>query len=159
MASWKIIQKPTEHKVEYIPFSKARKFFAVDASGSTGGAPLRSEQDFVEEIHQRSIEKENWITKWGTFCDNPKKDWRNFNWRSDMGGTQPSEILKNEHSLGRIHSSDLWFLLTDGEVYGNEVQSLAALGQEKGVFSCPTVFLITSTLTSSPNDADVSVVS
>jgi hypothetical protein len=34
---------------------------------------------------------------------------------------------------------------------------LAKLGQEKGVFSCPTVFLITSHLSEDPSKADVSV--
>lgn len=85
-----------------------------------------------------------------------------------------------------IRSSDVFFLLTDGEVrtvpernpetedatpyfaclylltptmqiWEDEVQALARLGQEKVVFSCPTVFLITSHLSNSPSGTNVSV--
>jgi hypothetical protein len=95
----------------------------------------------------------------GTTCDDPVEDWNQIDWRSDKMGTSPSNILQNEIALGRIHSSDLWVLLTDGEVWADEVQNLALLGQDKAIFSCPTIFLITSTLKSSPKDADISVVS
>jgi hypothetical protein len=63
--TWKIPHIPSEQVVKFIPFSKAVKFFAVDASGSTGGAPLRSEQTFVEKMHAAGNQKDNWITKWG----------------------------------------------------------------------------------------------
>ncbi|KAF2429765.1 hypothetical protein EJ08DRAFT_267201 [Tothia fuscella] len=75
-----------------------------------------------------------------------------------MGGTEPSTIIQNESALGCIHSSDVWVLLTDGKVRDGEVQNLTALGQDKGVFSVATIFLITSRPTnSSPNGGNVSV--
>jgi hypothetical protein len=95
----------------------------------------------------------------GSTCDDPVEDWRHIDWRSDKMGTCPSAILQNEMALSRIHSSDLWVLLTDGEVWEGEVQQLASLGQEKAVFSSPTILLITSVMKNSPNDANVSVVS
>jgi hypothetical protein len=110
MASWKIQHIPGEKEVEYIPFSEATKFFAVDASGSTGGAPLRSEQTFVEKVHAAGNQSGSWITKWGSTCDDPIEDWTKFKWRSDKMGTNPSEILHNEGALGCILSSDLWVL-------------------------------------------------
>jgi hypothetical protein len=65
MASWKLLHIPNQQAVNYASFLDAKKFFAVDASGSTGGAPLRSEQSFVEKVNAAGTRKGNWITKWG----------------------------------------------------------------------------------------------
>jgi hypothetical protein len=158
MASWKIVYKPTERTIENVSVSSARKFFAVDASGSTGGAPLFSEEAFVNAFHAASRDKTgDALTKWGSHCQSPTYKWDQFVWRSDMGGTCPSDILVNETALGAIHSSDIFFLLTDGEVWENEVYNLARLSQEKNIFNCPTVFLITSWKRGTPDEANVSV--
>jgi hypothetical protein len=157
--TWKIVPDASDTAAaKYKAFREATKFFAVDASGSTGGAPLRSEEKFVQGLHDGGQKTGDWFTKWGTDCELPKDDWSKFTFHSRLGGTQPSNIFRNEKALSCIHSSDVWVLLTDGEVWETEVQDLATLGQEKGVFSAPTIFLITSTLTSSPNEANVSVV-
>jgi hypothetical protein len=65
MATWKLLHVPDKQAVQYVSFLEANKFFAVDASGSTGGAPLRSEQTFVEKFHSAGTRNVNWITKWG----------------------------------------------------------------------------------------------
>jgi hypothetical protein len=162
MASWKVVldgyaQKPAE----YLAFAQARKYFAVDASGSTGGAPLSAERVFAENIYQAGKGphySDSAVTRWGTKCDNPTKDWSKIRWKSDRGGTYPSQILLNPVSLDAIRTCDIWFLITDGEVWENEVHDLARLGQKEGIFSCPTVFLITSVQSESPSTVNVSVV-
>lgn len=120
MASWKIFEKPAEQEVAFTPFNNARKFFAIDASGSTGGAPILAEQNFAMELHNSSVhDGKDWIAKWGSDADNPIDNWNAAAryWRSDMGGTKPTQILNHEACLSCIYSADIFFLLTDGEVY------------------------------------------
>jgi hypothetical protein len=119
MASWKIFEKPADQEVIFTPFNNARKFLAIDASGSTGGAPMLAEQNFAIELHNSSTHNEkDWMAKWGSTADNPTNEWSPpaKYWRSDMMGTQPTTILKHEACLLCIYSSDIFFLLTDGEV-------------------------------------------
>ncbi|QDS77172.1 hypothetical protein FKW77_001837 [Venturia effusa] len=160
MASWKIFETPVETEVVLTSFNNATKFFAIDASGSTGGTPMLAQRNFAVNLHSASThEAKDHVAKWGSSADNPRDilDVPTRYWNSDLGGTQPTRILKNEACLSCIWSSDVFFLLTDGEVWDTEVQDLARLGQEKGIFSCPTVFLITSHLAKPPDRTDVSV--
>jgi hypothetical protein len=162
MTSWKVtLEEQPERVVEYVQFAQARKYFAIDASGSTGGAPLRAERNFAERLYEAAKgpnHNDNTITKWGTHCDNPTRNWAQIKWSSDGGGTCPSQILLNPKSLDAIRSCDIWVLITDGQVWDAEVTNLARLGQHHGIFSCPTIFLITSVLMGSPSNVDVSVV-
>ncbi|CAD6441216.1 d162c718-89af-4bc1-b4f7-555ae5742841 [Sclerotinia trifoliorum] len=158
MASWKIVLEPVdEAKVQYTSFANARKYFAVDASGSTVGNPFISEHDFADGIHEASLQKDkDTVTRWGSNCKDPT-NWEQFSWAPDQGGTSPQFILRNKASMEAIHNADIWFLLTDGDVPDSEVHTLAGLGQEMGVFDCATVFLITSRMEYGPNHANVSV--
>src|SRR4051812_46735577 len=116
MASWKIVQEPAEeNKVEYVTFADAGKFFAVDASGSTAGSVMVSEQKFVEAIHQASPAAQagtavNSVAKWGSRCQDPVTDFNTFRWSSDLGGTSPTQVLRNEKALSAILGADVWFL-------------------------------------------------
>lgn len=158
MASWKIVPEAVdEAKIKYTSFANARKYFALDASGSTCGIRFLSEHSFADGIHDASPQKDkDLVTRWGSNCQDPT-DWDHMRWAPDQGGTSPQFILRNQKSMEAIRSADIWFLLTDGEVPNTEVHTLASLGQEMGVFDCATVFLITSNLRSGPNDANVSV--
>ncbi|APA15404.1 hypothetical protein sscle_14g101740 [Sclerotinia sclerotiorum 1980 UF-70] len=158
MAPWKIVLEPVdEAKVQYTSFANARKYFAVDASGSTVGITFISEHDFADRIHEASLQKDkDTVTRWGSNCKDPS-NWEQFSWAPDQGGTSPQFILRNKASMEAIHNADIWFLLTDGEVPDSEVHTLAGLGQEMGVFDCATVFLITSHMKYGPNHANVSV--
>jgi hypothetical protein len=163
MASWKIAREDlADDNTEYVTFAHARKYFAVDASGSTGGSVLRAEEAFAKSLHQASEgtgQSNSMVAKWGTHCDDPRKNWETMRWISDAGGTRPSQILMNEASLGAIRTTDVLILITDGEVWAEEVEKLARLGLREGIFSCPTVFLITSAaIRSSPGTVDISVV-
>lgn len=158
MASWKLVLEPAdEGKIKYTSFANARKYFAVDASGSTVGIRFISEHNFADGIHEVSIRKdEDRVTRWGSNCKDPTS-WEQCFWAPDQGGTQPQHILRNQKSMQAIRDSDIWFLLTDGEVPNSEVHTLAGLGQELGVFDCATVFLITSHTRNAPSRANVSV--
>jgi hypothetical protein len=158
MANWKIYPDLSEEKtIEYIPFLQSRKFFAVDDSGSTAGAILQRERAFVDRFRENYANPNDAVSLWGWTCDTPNTDFNNVNWSSGHGGTEPSQILKKQPALDRIRTSDVWFLLTDGEIWGNEVHNLANLALEYELLNIPLVFVITGFKKQSPSTTDISV--
>ncbi|KAI9650035.1 hypothetical protein NHQ30_000048 [Ciborinia camelliae] len=160
MASWKIVIDPDpadEIKVAYTSFANARKHFKVHTSSSTAGSIFTSQQEFAEGIHRASVQKDkNTIARWGSDCTFPK-NWKQFTWAPDQGKATPGCILRNESSVAAILESDIWFLLTDGEVPGPEVPEMTALGQTMEVDSCAAVFLTVSKKRYRPDLQNVSV--
>ncbi|KAF3039517.1 hypothetical protein E8E12_005203 [Didymella heteroderae] len=160
MASWKIASSISEEdKTEHTAFLEGCKYFAVDDSGSTAGAVLRKERAFVDAFQARhpNVAEADAISLWGTRCDDPTTRFDSVNWRSSHGGTYPSEILRNSAALNAIEKSDVWFLLTDGEIYDGDVHRLADLAYDAGILNVPLVFLITGSRGSSPGTANISV--
>jgi hypothetical protein len=158
MASWKIIPDPFETiQIQYTPFLQSRKFFAVDDSGSTAGAILRQERAFVERLHDSHLNPADTIALWGSSCDTPTQKFDSVSWKSVHGGTQPSEILQNTSALDTIKSSDVWFLLTDGEIWNGDVHRLADLATQHDVLNVPLVFVITSGKGKTPSATNISV--
>ncbi|UPX18790.1 uncharacterized protein EKO05_0009082 [Ascochyta rabiei] len=158
MASWKIAPANLEEsKLEYTPFLGSRKFFAVDDSGSTAGAVLRQERAFVDAFRESHSNVADAISLWGSNCDTPGTRFNSVNWTSGHGGTQPSKILGNVAALKTIRKADVWFLLTDGEIWDADVHRLADLAHESEVLNVPLVFVITGSRGSSPGTANISV--
>lgn len=158
MASWKIIPEPAgDVDIEYTPFLQSRKFFAVDDSGSTAGTVLRRERAFVDQFRTSRANPDDAISLWGSQCDSPTKDFETINWKSQHGGTTPSQIFYNEGALSAIKRSDVWFLLTDGEIWEQDVHNLAKIAQDRDVLNIPLVFLITGSPGKSPGTANISV--
>lgn len=158
MASWKIAPSSSEEdKTDFTPFLEGRKYFAVDDSGSTAGAVLRKERAFVDAFQGERRNAADAISLWGTHCDNPTRRFDSVSWVSSHGGTYPSEILRNSAALDAIRKSDVWILLTDGEIYDGDVHRLADLAYDAGILNVPLVFLITGSRGSSPGTANISV--
>jgi hypothetical protein len=157
MASWKIFPDPTAKEIEYTPFLKSRKFFAVDDSGSTAGSVSRRERAFVDYVHGTFPTDSDSFSLWGTRCDAPTKEFELAKWTSNHMGTSPAEILKQPAALAAIQKSDVWFLLTDGEIYDHDVHQLAELAHEQEVLSVPIVFLIVGSRGRSPDTTNISV--
>ncbi|CAO2654637.1 Nn.00g113700.m01.CDS01 [Neocucurbitaria sp. VM-36] len=158
MANWKIFPDPAEdNKIEYTSFLQGRKFFAVDDSGSTAGAILRQERAFVDSIHGSFPNPADAVSLWGSRCDKPTQNFESAQWGSRHGGTQPSGILENPSALDTIKSSDVWFLLTDGQVWDGEVHRLAELAQQYDILNVPLAFIITGSRRSTPSTTDISV--
>jgi hypothetical protein len=158
MASWKIVPDSAEDaNIEYSPLLQCRKFFAVDASGSTAGSVMRRERAFVERFHSSHANLDDTVSLWGTNCDAPTKKIETIEWRSNHGGTQPGKILSCQPALDAIRSSDVWFLLTDGEIYEGDVHRLATLAQDQEVLNVPLIFVITGTPGKTPMSTNISV--
>jgi hypothetical protein len=158
MATWKIIPDPSEAiQTQHKLFLQSRKFFAVDDSGSTAGAILRQQRAFVEYLHSHYTNPGDAVALWGSSCDAPAQNFSTINWTSGHGGTQPSTILQNSAALTTIKTSDVWFLLTDGEIWGGDVHRLADLATQHDVLNVPLVFVITGGKGTTPSATNISV--
>lgn len=159
MASWKIVPDTTEARsLVYAPFLTSRKFFAVDGSYSTGGRILELEKEFTCRFHEKYPNEHDLVCQWGTKCNDPSNRFDEpRRWNSDYGGTAPQIILRNSNALEAIHHSNVWFLVTDGEVPDNSVNELAVCAGETGVFQVPIVFVIVGRKRQAPSATDISV--
>ncbi|KAF4554550.1 Hypothetical protein D9617_4g003050 [Elsinoe fawcettii] len=152
-ASWKVRPNVEQH-VEYIDFKHARQLFAVDASGSTAGNIILHEHRFVKSLHRATLDK---ALTWGDSAGDPVSDLKSITWNGNKGGTSPSSILKNAAALSALDNSDIWYLLTDGEIWENDVPPLFRLANETGIIHIPIVFVITGRKRDSPSTLNVSV--
>ncbi|KAH7089121.1 hypothetical protein FB567DRAFT_468067 [Paraphoma chrysanthemicola] len=158
MTSWKIAPDPGDDShVKHTSFLRSRKFFAVDDSGSTKGAKLRQERGFVNAFRDIHANAEDAISLWGKSCDAPSMDFDSVQWLSKHRGTTPSAIFRSPSSLDAVKHSDVWFLLTDGEISANEVTRLAMLAQSEEVLNIPLVFLIVGSRQKTPSLTNISV--
>jgi hypothetical protein len=158
MATWKIAPDPTrEDTIERVSFLQSRKYFAVDDSGSTQDLIISRERDFVLGLHNSFPNASDALSLWGWRCDPPTQSFDSQEWTSSHGGTFPTTILELDSAVQRIKHSDVWFLLTDGEVFGNDVANLAMLAQRQNVLNVPLVFVITGHRRQTPSETNISV--
>lgn len=130
-----------ESTITHVSLSRAKKFFAMDASGSTSGRIIRAELAFVKGLHTNS---EDTVAKWDHDCETPQLvDKIGPGYLDDKcGGTSPDQILRNPSAVKEIESSDVWFLLTDGEINQYSVAELTNLADELNLIHIPVVLLI-----------------
>ncbi|PSN62027.1 hypothetical protein BS50DRAFT_135697 [Corynespora cassiicola Philippines] len=157
MASWKIFPSQKERQVESIRFTSGRAYFAVDDSGSTSGTVSRREKEFVDQLRQRYPNPQDSISLWGSHCDDPTTMFESVRWNSNHLGTSPSQILRNQKAMAAILESDIWYLVTDGEIPSFDVHRLAEMANESGAIGVPIVFLIVGRCGESPGSANISV--
>jgi hypothetical protein len=156
-SSWKVFPDLSTEKVEYVPFVKSRKFFAVDDSGSTAGHLLKREREFVDGVRNHHTNPCDTICLWGSDCDVPSADFESIKWRSVHGGTSPAQILRKSEALISIQQSVVWFLVTDGEINHGGVPELAHLAQQYAILNVPIVFLIVGYGGDTPEITNISV--
>ena len=140
---------------ETIPYAKSKKLFAVDCSDSTHGAVLATERDAVRSL---STSPQDMICLWDYDCDIPSVlATQPDSYFVDRGGTYPSSILRQPAAVNAIKGSDLWFLLTDGEVASYEVENLTRLAEQQAITQVPVVLLIVGKRRLSPQNENISV--
>ncbi len=138
-----------------VPFAEAKKFFAVDASGSTIGPIMRAQAKTVWGLRGSS---DDTIAKWSYSCEIPRLlDNVPLNFFHGTGGTQPASILRNVQAVDAIRSSDLWILLTDGEIDAYSVAELTRLAEAMDVLQVPVVLVITGQQLPTPAQTAISV--
>lgn len=136
--------------------SKARKFFAIDASGSTEGDVMRTESEFVTGLHANPQDS---ITRWAVRCEKPqvvdsiglgyfarKNQW-----------TCPQAILKEPSAVAEILSSDIWCLLTDGEINSSNIEDFIQLASVHELLHNPVVLLFVGEKQPTPARTNISV--
>ncbi|KAG8534022.1 uncharacterized protein KY384_000864 [Bacidia gigantensis] len=158
-SSW--LQKPTkdtektETEARATPFANTRKLFAVDASGSTSGAPMEAEKHFVLGL---SNLKEDVVCKWGHSCNIPQTiDSVPSSYFNGWDGTAPACILQQPAAVDAIQASDFWVLLTDGEIAARDVEQLTVLAEQQNITQIPVILLIVGPRRSEPRSESISV--
>ena len=138
-----------------VPFLEAKKFFAVDGSGSTAGSIMRAQAQTVRALHGNSKDT---VAKWESACDNPSAlDNVAANFFDSNGGTYPHTIMRNPQVVDQIRESDLWVLLTDGQINERDVMELTRLAGTMDVIQVPVVLIITGGKRSTPAQTHISV--
>ena len=70
MATWKEeLNITSKRELKRIPFNISRRFFAVDASGSTIGKIIKSEGEFVQKLSNNAEDR---VVKWNSICSRPE---------------------------------------------------------------------------------------
>ena len=137
------------------PFFNAKKFFAVDSSGSTMGAIMRAQAKAVAAFHGS---RGDTVTKWDHKCEMPQLlDNVPANYFAGSGGTSPDTILRQPAAIDSIPESDLWILITDGEIAEQNVTELTRLAEVVEVIHVPAAILIVGGKYSSPSNTNISV--
>ncbi len=137
------------------PFFDAKKFFAVDSSGSTVGGIMRAQAKAVRAIHGNPTDT---VTKWDHKCELPQiLDNVSGSYFSGSGGTSPDTILRHPAAVDSIRESDLWVLITDGEIPQQNIAELTRLADVVEVIHVPVVIFIVGGRYSPPSDTNVSV--
>lgn len=155
---WKVSIESTSSTTSPTAFcslDNARQFFAVDASGSTMGRIIKREQAFVEKLHVNHTDDH--ALTWGSYCGRPQQDFCRIRWEDCRGGTAPDVLLRNHEIINTITSSDVWYLLTDGEIPTSSVNGLSAAAIKAGILNVPVIFVITGRKASRPAELDISV--
>ena len=138
-------------------FFDAKKFFAVDSSGSTMGAIMRAQANAVAAFHGSH---DDTVTKWDHRCEMPQilDNVPASYFAEASGGTSPDTILRQRAAIDSIRESDLWFLITDGEIAEQNVVELTQLAEVVEVIHVPVVILIAGRrYSSSPSNTNISV--
>ncbi|KAH8728650.1 hypothetical protein GQ44DRAFT_701769 [Phaeosphaeriaceae sp. PMI808] len=158
MASWKIIPAESDDtNIKYVPLLQSRKYYAADDSGSTSGSIARQQKAFVDAFRKKYANPHDSISLWGSTCDTPTDKFDEVKWRSIHGGTEPSTILKCQSALEAVRTSDVWFLLTDGEMWDSAVHQLTNLALAHNVLDVPMIFVITGSRGATPSTTNISV--
>ncbi|KAL8659914.1 MAG: hypothetical protein Q9202_006895 [Teloschistes flavicans] len=151
----KVLAHPTDHRPTKIPFNNARKFFAVDKSGSTAGAVMRAQEKTVRALYGNPTDN---VALWASTCQDPcplNQQSSAYFWSS--GGTRPSSIMEHPLAVKQIQTSDLWVLLTDGEIAPYEVGFLGNTAEKAEVLQVPIILVITGARHGDPSQSNISV--
>lgn len=143
--------------ITYRSFQAAKKFFAVDNSGSTYGSRIRAEGRAVFGIHSNDADT---VIKWDHQCSGVPELVDHISSRyfeKTGGGTSPVAILKHNLAVQEIETSDIWCLLTDGLISPSDVTELTQLADKRNLTHIPVILMIVGGRTLTPEETNISV--
>lgn len=145
---------------EAASFTQCRISLAVDISGSTAGRVLNSEREFmtklVSQLAPATIGQNAYVLPWNHAAARPCQI-QNLLMLESFGGTDPVVLLKSQPHLAALKMSNLWFLLTDGEITSQDVSALATTLAQKGMHGVPCVIVIFDNKSNPPSNCNISV--
>ncbi len=116
---------------------------------------MRAQEKTVKELHTNP---DDHVVLWESSCQDPRRlDTVGPRYFLGCGGTCPSSIMEHPHAVEHIQNSDLWVLLTDGEISSCEVNALGDLADESNILKTPVILVITSERYGGPAHANISV--
>jgi hypothetical protein len=134
--------------------------FALDVSGSTEGAVLRAELNVISELcvelSQPDLVSKSVILPWCHQARPPVQISHMDDIRS-AGGTNPVVLLNDPVCEARLRSCNLWFLLTDGLIEDELIQSFANTLAEAELHGTACVVVLFGVSESFPFYCNVSV--
>ena len=119
------------------------------------GSIMTSQERTVRSLHGNSDEH---VALWHHSCTAPRKlseVGRSYFFGS--GGTSPDCIILHQSAADTLRSSDVWVLLTDGEISEDAVSRLTALADVTNVLQVPVVVWITGKRAKTLEQANISV--
>ncbi|KAL8692930.1 MAG: hypothetical protein Q9218_002131 [Villophora microphyllina] len=157
LPSWqeKVPDLATDNAPKKVPFGDARKFFAVDSSGSTGGGIMHAQEKTVRTLHGNPSDS---VVLWASRCQDPHcLTSISPSYFRSSGGTYPASIMEHPSVVEQIQSSDLWVLLTDGNIAQHDVDRLGNIAERAEVLQVPIILVITGARYGEPGQSNISV--
>ena len=150
MAQWKMnLIEPSGMVLPTDDFTEARKFFAVDVSGATRGRVLEVSVQMVKSL---SFNDADAVSRWDRDCDGTPNVVSTLAFESywspgpheppEEGTTNPEDILEQGSVFAEIRSSDIWLLLTDGQIQPRDVSSFNSTAMSLRLADVPVVLVV-----------------
>lgn len=138
---------------------------AVDTSGSTYGRTLEVEKDVIQfivglaNLHDgKQVRVLPWSDLVGGVHYLNKDNRDSLRTLRSSGGTNPAVLYDSPPCLAALRSSDLWFLLTDGEIEDDLTRFFTIRTAELGLHSMSCVVVVFgSTMRGPPASCNISV--
>lgn len=110
----------------------------------------------VSQLTPETISQNAYILPWNHAAARPCQI-QNLLMLESFGGTNPVVLLKSQPHLAALKMSNLWFLLTDGEITSRDVRALATTLAEKSMHGVPCVIVIFDNKSNPPSNCNISV--
>lgn len=140
-------------------FRQAKISIAVDVSGSTYGNVIEAEVKAIRSIcslFPSSLRSAIKILPWSNVTGYPVS----IDELDDLdpdGDTDPSSLLHDDVSRYELQTSSFWFLMTDGDIFENEVRNFSQSLVEYGLHGLASVIAIFGERDSTPSRCNISV--
>lgn len=110
----------------------------------------------VSQLVPETIGQNAYVLPWNHAVARPCQI-QNLLMLESSGGTDPVVLLNSQPHLAALKISNVWFLLTDGEITSRDVGALATTLATKGMHGIPCVIVIFDNKSNRPSNCNISV--
>ncbi|RFU33800.1 hypothetical protein B7463_g2553, partial [Scytalidium lignicola] len=140
-------------------FRQSKISIAVDVSGSTYGTVIEAEVKAIRSIcslFPSSLRSAIKILPWSAVAEYPI-GLEDLDQLDPNGDTDPNALLHDDACRYELQNSSFWFLMTDGDIFPNEVRTFARNLVEYGLHGLASVVAIFGERESTPSKCNISV--